>query len=139
MTGWLRAYCLSLPHTTEHVPWGDDLVFKVGSKTIRGKGGGGKMFAAAALGPRGHRLSFKCTPEEFAELTERPGIVPAPYSARMHWVALETEDALPRAEIKRLVRLSYDLVVAKLPKKAQAELAEPRKRIGPPINADKRR
>jgi predicted DNA-binding protein (MmcQ/YjbR family) len=128
MTGWLRTYCLSLPHTTEHVLWGDDLVFKVGSKTIGGKETGGKMYAAAALGPRGHRLSFKCTPEEFADLTERPGIVPAPYSARMHWVALETEDALPRAEIKRLVRLSYDLVVAKLSKKAQAELAKPRKR-----------
>lgn len=128
MTGWLRTYCLSLPHTSEHVLWGDDLVFKVGCTTIRGKETGGKMYAAAALGPRGHRLSFKCTPEEFAELTERPGIVPAPYSARMHWVALETEDALPRTEIKRLVRLSYDLVVAKLPKKAQAELAKPRKR-----------
>src|SRR5580692_1588743 len=126
MSGWLRAYCLSLPHTTEHVPWGDDLVFKVGSKTIGGKETGGKMFAAAALSPRGRRLSFRCTPEEFAELTERPGIVPAPYRARMHWVALETEDALTRAEIKRLVRLSYDLVVAKLPKKAQAEFAKPR-------------
>ncbi len=70
-------------------------------------------------------MSFKCTPEDFAELTERPGILPAPYSARMHWIALETEDALPRAEIKRLVKVSYDLVIAKLPKKSQAELAKP--------------
>lgn len=115
MMEWLRAYCLSLPHTSEHVPWGNDLVFKVG----------GKMYAAAALGPRGHRMSFKCAPEEFAELTERPGIVPAPYSARMQWVALESWDALSRTEIKRLVKLSYDLVFAKLPKKAQAELAQP--------------
>jgi predicted DNA-binding protein (MmcQ/YjbR family) len=114
MTDWLRAYCLYLPHTTEHVLWGDDLVFKIG----------GKMYAAAALSPRGHRMSFKCTPEEFAELTERPGIVPAPYSARMHWVALETEDALPRAEIKRLVKLSYDLVFAKLSKSAQSKLGQ---------------
>jgi predicted DNA-binding protein (MmcQ/YjbR family) len=113
MIEWFRSYCLALPHTTEHVPWGDDLVFKIG----------GKMYAAVALSPRGHRMSFKCTPEEFAELTERPGIVPAPYSARMHWVALEREDALSRAEIKRLVNLSYDLVFAKLPKKAQAELS----------------
>jgi predicted DNA-binding protein (MmcQ/YjbR family) len=64
----------------------------------------------------------KCTPEEFAELTERPGIVPAPYSARMHWVALENWDALSRTEIKRLVKLSYDLVFAKLPKRAQTQL-----------------
>jgi predicted DNA-binding protein (MmcQ/YjbR family) len=113
MIDWLRAYCLSLPHTTEHVLWGDDLVFKVG----------GKMFAAAPLSPGKLCLSFKCTPEEFAELTERPGIVPAPYSARMHWVALETADALPRAELKRLVKLSYDLVFAKLPKRMQTELS----------------
>ncbi len=113
MIEWLRSYCLSLPHTTEHVLWGDDLVFKVGSK----------MYAAAPMSPGGLCMSFKCTPDEFAELTERPGIVPAPYSARMHWIALETGDALPRAEIKRLVKLSYDLVFAKLPKRTQVELS----------------
>jgi predicted DNA-binding protein (MmcQ/YjbR family) len=37
-------------------------------------------------------------------------------------VALETEDALSVAEIKQLIRRSYDLVFAKLPKKTQAEL-----------------
>jgi predicted DNA-binding protein (MmcQ/YjbR family) len=114
---WVRQHCLSLPHATEHVPWGDSLVYKIG----------GKMFAASALTPVGHRMSFKCTPEEFAELTERPGIVPAPYSARMHWVALETEDALPRAEIKRLIADAYQLVFAKLTKKTQAELSKPAK------------
>src|SRR5271169_6806339 len=97
MIDWFRTYCLSLPHTTEHVLWGDDLVFKVGSNKLGSNEVGGKMYAAAALSPRGHRMSFKCTPEEFAELTERSGVVPAPYSARMHWVALEREDALPRA------------------------------------------
>jgi|SRR5579863_2251478 len=121
MIDWLRAYCLSLPHTTEHVLWGDDLVFKVGSKNTA------KMYAAAPLTPGGSWLSFKCTPEDFAELTERPGIVPAPYSARLHWVLLETADALPRAEIKRLVKLSYDLVFAKLPKSTQAKLSAPAK------------
>jgi predicted DNA-binding protein (MmcQ/YjbR family) len=70
-------------------------------------------------------MSFKCTPEDFAELTERPGIVPAPYCARMHWIALETEAALPRAEIQRLVRIGYDRVFAKLPKKTQAALLVP--------------
>jgi predicted DNA-binding protein (MmcQ/YjbR family) len=112
---WLRTYCLTLPHTTEQVLWGDDLVFKIG----------GKMYTVAVLVPHKIAMSFKCTPEVFAELVERPGIIPAPYSARSHWVALEREDALPRAEIKRLIRDSYDLVVAKLPKKKQAELAKP--------------
>lgn len=110
---WLRRYCLSLPHTTESSPFGpDDLVFKVG----------GKMYAVVVLVPAPVCMSFKCTPEEFADLVERPGIIPAPYSARYHWVALESEDALPRAEIKRLILQSYDLVFAKLPKKTRTAL-----------------
>jgi len=35
-------------------------------------------------------LSFKASPETFADLTERPNIIPAPYLARAQWVALET-------------------------------------------------
>jgi len=111
---WLRAHCLSLPHTTEEVLWGDDLVFKIG----------GRMYAVVVLAPAKVALSFKCTPEEFTELIERPGIIPAPYSARMHWVALEREDALTRSEIKQRVSCSYELIVAKLPKKKQAELSK---------------
>src|ERR1700736_2439845 len=116
---WVRAHCMALPHTTEQVLWGDDLVFKIG----------GKMYAVVVLGASSHNvvMSFKCTPEVFAELVERPGIIPAPYSARSHWVALEREDALPRAEIKRLIKQAYELVCAKLPKKKQAELMKPAK------------
>ena len=109
---WIRRFCMALPHTTEEVLWGGDLVFKIG----------GKMYAAAALEPADVYLSFKSTPEEFAELVERPGIIPAPYAARYHWVAMENEDALPRAEIKRLLKQAYGLVLEKLPKKKQAEL-----------------
>jgi predicted DNA-binding protein (MmcQ/YjbR family) len=110
---WVRRYCMSLPHVTEQVLWKIDLVFKIG----------GKMFAVVVLEPNRVCMTFKCTPEEFAELIERPGIIPAPYSARSHWVALETPDALPRAEILRLIKRSYDLVFAKLSKKMQRELA----------------
>ena len=111
---WMRRHCLSFPHATENVQWVKDLVFKVA----------GKMFAVAALEPGPHVYSFKSTPEKFAELIEQPGIVPAPYLARAHWVALETEDALTRAEAKQLLRQSYELVLAKVPKKTQAELTK---------------
>ena len=110
---WVRRYCLSFPHATEQVQWEDDLVFKVG----------GKMFAVTPLEPRGVYLSCKCTAEEFGELTELPGIIPAPYLARAQWIALERENSLPAAETKRLLRKSYDLVLAKLTKKARAGLA----------------
>src|SRR6266852_19323 len=106
----VRTLCLSLPHTTEQVQWGDNLVFKIG----------GKIYAIEATVPAGRVLSFKCTLEEFVELTERPGIFQAPYFAKMQWVALESFDALTDSEIRRLVTKSYELVVAKLPKKARA-------------------
>jgi predicted DNA-binding protein (MmcQ/YjbR family) len=103
---WLRKLCLSLPDATEQVQWGYDLVFKVG----------GKMFAIAPLEPARVCLTFKCSDESFAELTERPNIIPAPYLARAKWAALETAEAVNREELSRLIRESYSLVVAKLPK-----------------------
>ena len=110
---WMRQYCLSLPHATESVQWGDHLVFKIG----------GRMFAVVSLSPAENFMSFKASPEDFAELTERPGVIPAPYLARSSWVALETEHAIPAKELKGLVRKAYDLVIAKLPRKTQATLA----------------
>ena len=67
-------------------------------------------------------LSFKTSPDNFFELTERPNIIHAPYLARAKWIALETKDALPSAELSALIRESYDLVVAKLPKKTRDSL-----------------
>ncbi len=109
----VREFCLSLPHATERVQWGNDLLFCVGEK----------MFTVLALDTSyGHVMSFKCTPEQFAELTERNGIVPAPYVARYHWVALERFDALKDTELKSLIKNSYEMVLAKLPKSARAQL-----------------
>ena len=109
----VHAHCLSFPHVTEVVLWGNDLVFKIG----------GKMFAVIGLDAASdHCMSFKCTPEKFAELIEQNGIVPAPYVARYHWVALERFNALSEKELKALLRKAYDLVLEKLPKKVKAEL-----------------
>jgi len=112
---WLRPYCLSFPGATENVQWGNDLVFKVA----------GKMFAVANLEPGKHVLAFKCSPEDFAELTERPAITPAPYLARAQWVAMARETAIPRRELEALLKRSYELVAAKLPKSVRSRLAAP--------------
>jgi predicted DNA-binding protein (MmcQ/YjbR family) len=104
---WLRKICLPLPGTTEQIQWGYDLLFKVG----------GKMFAVAPLEPAPVCLSFKCSDESFADLTERPGIIPAPYLARAKWVALETPEAISRSELAGLLRVSYESVFARLPKR----------------------
>ena len=110
---WLRELCLSFPGATEQIQWGSDLLFKVG----------GKMFAATPLEPASVWLSFKSSPENFVELTERPNIIPAPYLARAQWVALENKDALPPDELARRLRDSYDMIFAKLPRKTRESIS----------------
>ena len=102
-----------MPHVTERVQWGNDLLFSIGDK----------MFAVAGLDAKyPTKLSLKCTPEKFAELVEREGIIPAPYVARYHWVALEDLDALPSRELKELLKTAYQLVHDKLPLKVRKKL-----------------
>ncbi|MES1168204.1 MAG: MmcQ/YjbR family DNA-binding protein, partial [Oleiharenicola lentus] len=62
------------------------------------------------------------TPDEFDGLTEIDGIMQAPYCAKRHWVRIADPSVLPEKELLARVRRSYDLVVAKLPKKVQATL-----------------
>ncbi len=100
----IRKYCLGFAQATEKLQWGDALCFKVR----------GKMFAVAGLD--NPRLTFKCTPDVFAELIERDGIRPSPYLARYKWVMLERPDALPDAEIREHIQQSYEMVEAGAPK-----------------------
>jgi predicted DNA-binding protein (MmcQ/YjbR family) len=105
----IRRICRAWPGVTEDVKWGSDLVFSVG----------GKMFAVVCLDPP-HTLAFKCAPEEFAELIERPGVIPAPYLARAMWVQEQgLGEALERPEVDLRLRASYELVTGKLPRSKQ--------------------
>jgi predicted DNA-binding protein (MmcQ/YjbR family) len=108
----LRELCLSFAGATEQIQWGDDLLFKVA----------GKVFAVTPLEPSKLWLCLKADPEEFVELTERPGIIPAPYLARAKWVAIESAQTVSPAEAAALIRKSYELVVAKLPRRARESL-----------------
>ncbi len=106
---------MSFPGATEEVQWGNDLLFKVGGKT----------FVFSGFNPP-FAMSIKCSGEEdFNALIERPGCVPAPYLARNKWVMLESADAIPWNELQMYIRKSYDTIFAKLPKRAQREIANP--------------
>jgi len=126
----VRTMCRKLPNVTEDVKWGHDLCFCVHKK----------MFTVVNLEPP-HSIAFKCTPETFGELVERPGIIPAPYMARNMWVQeLELGGALDRRELEALVKISYELVVAKLPKSLRApQMNAPQKRRVRPPALSKRR
>lgn len=108
----IREFCLALPGATEDVKWGNDLTFCVAKK----------MFAVTGLDSTTSGISLKCTPEKFAELVERTGIIPAHYVARYHWVTVEKLDAVTTDELKDLIKHSYQLVREKLSKKLQHEL-----------------
>jgi len=129
----IRAYLLTLPHAVETRQWGNNLVFWVADKAI-----GGKMFALINLDdPRGTRLakavlSFAASPERFHELLEIEGVIPAPYLARAHWVALEHWNVFRKPELEDLLRTAAALIYEKLPRRTKDVLAMPttqRKRL----------
>lgn len=103
-----RKHCLSLPGATYDVKWGKDHCYSVG----------GKMFAV--FGSK--TISFKVEDHRFLELTDRKGIIPAPYMARHKWVLLEHAKALPADDVRALLTRSHKLVLARLPKRTQAAL-----------------
>jgi predicted DNA-binding protein (MmcQ/YjbR family) len=100
---FVRALCLSFPHATENMQWGDDLCFKVG----------GKIFAVLNLRAFAQQLSFKCTSEQFAELVEFEEITPAPYVGRYKWMLLKRLDVLLPSELEALLKQSYEMAAAK--------------------------
>ncbi len=108
----LKSFALAQPRTTVVKQWGGQ-VFKVV----------GKMFFMIVLdGEVIAGVIFKCTPEEFDELTEIDGISQAPYCAKRMWVKVEDLAVLPEKQLEARIRHSYDLVAAKLSKRVQATL-----------------
>ena len=102
---------MELPGVTEDIKWDHDLCFSVGKK----------MFAVTGMENAEGGVSVKTTPEKFAELTERPGIRPAHYVSRYHWITVEDEKAVTADEMRQLIRESYQLVFDKLPAKIKKD------------------
>jgi len=77
------------------------------------------MFTVTSADSSEGGVSLKTTPEKFAELTERPGVIPAHYVARYHWITIEDLKAVSKTELKDLIRESYQMVFDKLPAKTK--------------------
>jgi predicted DNA-binding protein (MmcQ/YjbR family) len=111
-----REFLSTLPHVIETASdtthWGDKIVFRVGDQAI-----GGKMFSQIDFEKDGRSVfSFAADPERFHELIEIDGVIPAPYRARLHWVALMRPNAIGDKELKDLLRNACALTLAKLSK-----------------------
>jgi predicted DNA-binding protein (MmcQ/YjbR family) len=119
----MRAFLLKLPHAVETMQWGENLVFWVGDKAI-----GGKMFAVITLGAVGRAvMSYSAGPERYAELLETEGIFPAPYMARIFWVAVERWNIFRTAEWEQELSAAHAITFNKLPPKTRAALVLPAK------------
>lgn len=98
-------YLLQLPGVREDRKWGSNRVFSIA---------GNKMIAI--LDFMGDGLAFKVDQELFLGFTDRPGIRPAPYLARAHWISMAAPYPLADEELQALLRRSHQLVVNRLPK-----------------------
>jgi predicted DNA-binding protein (MmcQ/YjbR family) len=107
----LEQFCMQLAGTTQDIKWGHDLCYLVGRKMYCVTGLDTPLF-----------VSFKVLPLEFTELTDWEGIIPAPYSARNHWVLVERPGALSEKEWRYYIQQSYELVLAGLTQKLQRQI-----------------
>lgn len=111
--GAQRQVAAALPGATADVKWGANLVYSVGCKMFC-------IFLPHDSAPL--VCSFKVDADRFLELTGVPGVAPAPYLARAHWVKVTLGHQLHLDDLDALIRRSHALVAAKLTKKLQTEL-----------------
>ncbi|MBA4107971.1 MAG: hypothetical protein C0487_00025 [Leptothrix sp. (in: Bacteria)] len=81
---------------------------------------GGRKFAYFKTSePEQWRFSIRTTPEYFLTLTDVPGIKPARYMARFHWVTIVDVGAVPSDYLLELIDWSYTKAVNRTRKKLQ--------------------
>ncbi|MFZ5428678.1 MAG: MmcQ/YjbR family DNA-binding protein [Bacteroidota bacterium] len=108
----IRAFCLSLPGTTEGFPFDEvTLVFKVM----------GKMYCLMNLdGETG--VNLKNTPDKIIEMQEQyPFVIPGYHMNKVHWNVVKTGMA-PATLLKQWIEESYGLVVKGLTREKKEEL-----------------
>jgi len=105
----LQEICYRLPGVTSGVKLYDHLCFNVGGKTF--------LFTYPDGAPPS--ASFKVPDEDFEEVSAKEGLQPQPYVARYKWVLAMDINSLTHKEWEHYIRQSYDLIGAKLPKKAR--------------------
>jgi predicted DNA-binding protein (MmcQ/YjbR family) len=110
----LRDYCQAKAGATAERPFGPSpLVFKVG----------GKLFALIGDDEDPLHLILKCDPDEALFLRDMyTAVTPGYHMNKKHWNSIQLDGSLPDDLIRQLIDSSYDLVVAGLTKRQQAEL-----------------
>ena len=112
----LRKACLAMTGAEETVPFGpENSVFKVA----------GKIFAISRLERAPSlRVSLKCEPGLAEQLrASHRAITPGYHLNKRHWNTFALDDgSIPDAMVRDMIEDSYDLIVAKLPKRTRQAL-----------------
>jgi predicted DNA-binding protein (MmcQ/YjbR family) len=107
----LRQFCLSLPSATEDIKWSNDLCFSIG----------GKLFCVCDLTDV-QAITLKVGEDEFHELCETESINPAKYTGRYGHITVSNFSRFSDDEWRERIKKSYELTLAKLPKKVRGNL-----------------
>ena len=96
----LKALCRALPGSVETLyPDPENiLVYAVGGKTFA-------YFKTSE--PECWRFSVRVSPDRFIELTDMPGVKPARYRGRFHWITIVAVQKFPEAYLMELLDCSY--------------------------------
>ena len=108
----LRGICFKQKATTEDIKWENHLCFNVG----------GKMYLVTNPDAVPISASIKVNDSNFDALTQREGIIPAPYLARYKWIYLDDIGRLSVQEWETLISEAYQLIFDKLPSKIKREI-----------------
>jgi len=114
----LKTWLLTFPGAVEtlHGEPSNILVYKVGDKTFA-------YFKTSE--PERWRFSLRVTPDRFLELTGMPGVKPARYMGRYHWVTIVKVAPFQEDYLRELVQWSYDKAVSQLSKTKRLALPPP--------------
>ncbi|HEY6504698.1 MAG TPA: MmcQ/YjbR family DNA-binding protein [Chitinophagaceae bacterium] len=108
----IQTICKKFSHVTEDIKWETHLCYCVG----------GKIFIITNPDGSPVTASFKVSDEDFTELSEREGFMPAPYLARYKWIYVDNISRLTNKEWGKYLKAAYELVAAKLPAKTKKQL-----------------
>ena len=111
----LREACLAMTGAEETFPFGpENSVFKVE----------GKIFAISRLGSEPPlSISLKCEPGLAEQLRAgHAAITPGYHLNKRHWNTIVLDGSVPDAMVRDMIEDSYDLIVAKLPRRTRQAL-----------------
>ena len=114
----LKAFCCGFPGARETL-YGEPYNFLVYSI-------GGRKFAYfKTSAPERWRFSTRVAPDRFIELTDIPGVKPARYRGRHHWITIVNVSGFPAPYLRELVKWSYQRALVSLSKARQSALRTP--------------